>query len=122
MPRRSERIPSPTFAAFSTNPSASIASDVARRQRALERGEIVERDLAAAGQERPEALAEDLFAVQRQRSHREAMEAVIAVDEARAPRVVARELDRGLDHLGARVGEEHLVEPAGCSREQTLGE
>ena len=58
----------------------------------------------AAGQERPEALAEVLVAVERERAEREAVEGVLGEEDPRSPGRRARELDRALDRLGAGVG------------------
>ena len=67
----------------------------------------------AAVRTRPERRA----AVQRQRSEREPVVRVRAVDDARALGERARELDRRLDRLGARVAEvDPLDAPRGCAR------
>ena len=83
---------------------------LAVRQRAVERGEIVERHADAIRQQRLEAAAEGVIAVQRKRPIGQAMERMAAIGDAGAARRGARELDRGLDRLGAGIGEEHLVE------------
>ena len=84
--------------------------DLARRQRLFERGEIVERDRGAAGQQRLEAGAEIRIVGQRQRAIGQTVEGVPAVHDARPAGGAARELDRGLDGLGAGIGEKHLVQ------------
>ena len=84
--------------------------DLARRQRALERGKIVEGNADAIGQQRLEAVAEHGVAVERQRAVGQAVIGVVAEHQARPSGRGARELDRGLHGLGAGVGEEHLVE------------
>src|SRR5437588_2537120 len=60
-------------------------SDVASVQRLFECGQVVERDADAVGQQRLEAAAEDVVAVERQRPIREAVERVLAVDDAGPP-------------------------------------
>ena len=47
---------------------------------------------------------------QRQRAVGQAVKGVCAIDDAGPAGRAARELDRGLDRLGAGIGEEHLVE------------
>ena len=61
-------------------------------------------------QQRLEAVAEIRVAVQRQRAVGQAVKRVVAVHDAGAAGRAARELDRGLDGLGAGIGKEHLVE------------
>ena len=84
--------------------------DLARGQRLLERGEIVEGNLRASRQQRLEAGAEVRIVHQRQRAVGQAVKGVGAGDDARAAGRAARELDRGLDGLGAGIGKEHLVQ------------
>ena len=84
--------------------------DLARRQRLLERGEIVERDLRASRQQRLEAGAEVRIVHQRQRAIGQAVEGMGTGDDAGTAGRAARELDRGLDGLGAGIGKEHLVQ------------
>ena len=95
--------------------------DLARRQRLLQRGEIVERDRRAARQQRLEAGAEIGIVGQRQRAVGQAVKGVGAIDDAGPAGGAARELDRGLDAFGAGIGEEHLVE-IGHEFEQPLGQ
>ena len=51
----------------------------------------------------------------------QAVKGVIAIDDAGPAGRGARELDRGLDRLGAGIGEKHLVEMR-HEREQPLGQ
>ena len=95
--------------------------DLARGQRLLERDEIVERDAHAIRQQRLEALAERLVAVERERAVGQAVESVAAIDDAGTAGRGARELDRRLDRLRAGIREEHLVEMRHV-REQPLGQ
>jgi hypothetical protein len=96
--------------------------DVVGPEHPLERLEVVEGDAVGVGEQRPEPLAEDLVAVERERPHGEPVERVLAVHQPRAARRVARELDGGLDRLRARVAEEHLVEAAGHGGQEALGQ
>ena len=96
--------------------------DVARRELRAQRVEVAERDLVAARHQRAEPLAELRVAVDRQGAGRQAMERVVAVEDPRAPGRAARELDRGLDRLGARVGVDDRVEPGGGARHELLGQ
>ena len=95
--------------------------DLARRQRPLERDQVVEGDADAIGQQRLEAVAEHVVAVERQRAIGEAVIGVVAEDDARPPGRGAGELDRRLDGFGAGIGEEDLVE-IGHARQQPLGQ
>ena len=54
------------------------------RSCASRRVEVAERDALAAGQQRPEALLEELVADQRERPERDAVEAAVAGDQPRA--------------------------------------
>ena len=76
----------------------------------------------AARQQRPEAVAEVLVAVERQRAEREAVEGVARVEDPRAPGRGAGELDRALDRLGAGVGRDHRGDPLRSARDERLGE
>ena len=87
-----------------------------------QRIEIAERTRVAAGQQRPEALAELLVAVQRERAEREAVEGVAGVEDPRAAGRRASELDRALDGLGAGVGRHHRRDPRRRAGDQLLGE
>ena len=104
-----------------------------RRERPLERGERVargdpavlvrERDAVDLGRERPEPrLVGMRLRREREREERAAVEAALEGDHRRPARVAARELDRVLDGLGARV-EERGLDRAGERREsrQPLG-
>ena len=91
--------------------------DRARRDRRLDRGEVVQRHLDEAGHLRCVQLLPLRLARRRHRGERAAMEAVIHGDDLvgavavfRAP--FARQLDGAFVRLGAAVGEEHLVQPA----------
>ena len=86
------------------------SGDLARRQRPLERGKIVERDRRAARQQRLESAAEIRVLGQRQRAIGETVERMRAMNDARPPGGAAREFDRGFDGLGAGIGKEHLVQ------------
>src|SRR3546814_10494661 len=72
-----------------------VAALRAARQRRLERGKIIEGDLHAVRQQRAEALAEDLAAVQREGAVGEAVEGVVAVEDLRPAGRHSGELDRG---------------------------
>jgi hypothetical protein len=96
--------------------------DVAARKLALELLEIAEGDRVAVGQQRAEAFAELLVAVDRQRAEREPVERMVDVQHARAPGRGTGDLDRRLDRLGARVRRHHRTDARGRSREQLLGE
>ena len=74
------------------------------RERALERLQVAERDRLAVLQQRAEASAELLVAVERERAQREAMERVLGVEHPPAAGRRAGDLDRRLDRLGAAVG------------------
>ncbi len=84
--------------------------DLARRQRLLERGEIVERDRGASGQQRLEAAAEIGIVGQRQRAVGQAVIGVRAIDDAGPAGGAAGELDRRFDAFRAGIGEKHLVQ------------
>jgi hypothetical protein len=96
--------------------------DVAAGERALEGGQVVERDAHAVGEQRTEALAELVHAVDRERAVGESVIAALDVHDLGTLGRVARELDRGLDRLRARVAEEHLLEPGRHLRDEALGE
>ena len=84
--------------------------NLARRQRLLQRGEIVERDRRAARQQRLEAAAEIRIVRQRQRAIGQAVEGVRAVHDAGPAGGAAGELDRGFDTFRAGIGKKHLVQ------------
>ena len=75
--------------------------DIPVMQRAFECEQVVERNLGAIGQQRLEAVAEDVVAVERQRAVGDAVIAVIAEHDAGAAGRHAAELDRGFDRFGA---------------------
>ena len=80
-----------------------------RREQLLDAGGVAVRRVIHAGQQRPEAPPVlRLARRQRQRPERAPVEAAAERDDSRPPRVVARQLDRRLDRLGARVGQERL--------------
>jgi hypothetical protein len=76
----------------------------------LERIEVTEPHRVAARQQRLEAVAKLLVPVHGQRAEREAVEAVVAVDDARPAACGTRQLYRGLDGLGARARQHDAVE------------
>ena len=84
--------------------------DLARRQRPVERGQIIEGNRRAARQQRFESGAEIRIVGQRQRAVGKTVEGMRAMNDAGPSGRAARELDRGLDGLGAGIGEEHLVQ------------
>lgn len=92
-----------------------------REASAFERGQIVERNRGATGQQRLEAGAEVRIAGQRERAISQAVIAVGAVDDTGTAGGTARELDRGLDAFGPGIGEERLVE-IGDVFQQPLGQ
>ena len=96
--------------------------DFVARKLSSQRIEIAEGDTIAAWQERSEAVAELLVAVQRERAEGQAVEGVACVEDARAPGRRARQLDRGLDRLRAGVGRNHRHDPLGRPRDQLLRE
>ncbi|HEY7629334.1 MAG TPA: aminotransferase class III-fold pyridoxal phosphate-dependent enzyme, partial [Thermoleophilaceae bacterium] len=89
---------------------------------ALEPVEVAERDALAAGEQRSEALLEELVAHHRQWPERDAVEAAVAGDEPRPARRRAGELHRGVHRLGPRAREEDGVEPVGQPRRERLRE
>jgi hypothetical protein len=74
---------------------------------------------AAIADEGAETLAKVLVAAGRERAVGEAVEGMLAMQDAGAAGSGAGELDGGLDRLGAGVAEYQLVEP-GHVREQPL--
>ncbi len=74
-----------------------------------ERVQVAEGDLRV-GQQRPEPAAELLRAVHRERPGGQPVERVARVNDPPATGRVPRELQRGLDRLGAAVAEEHPVQ------------
>ena len=93
--------------------------DLTRRQRLFQCCEVVEGNLRAAGQQRLEAGTEVRVVHQRQRAVGQPMERVGTGHDAGPAGRAARELDRGLDGFGTRIGEEHLVQ-IGHMLEQTF--
>ena len=88
-----------------------------RREQLLDAGGVAVRRVIHAGQQRPEAPPVlRLARGQRQRPERPAVKAAAERDDARPPGVVARQLDRRLDRLGARVGQERLPVMADWAR------
>ncbi len=96
------------------------AGHVTLAQLAGQRVEVAERD-AAVRQQRAEAAAELGRSVDRQRAGGQAVEGVVAVEDARPAGGVPGELQRGLDRLGAAVAEVRAAH-AGDLGEQPLGE
>ncbi len=114
------------FVARDTDPVAldrldDEGGDIAAGEFALEGFEVVEGHRVAIGEERPEPLAKMLVAVERQRAIGQAVEGVLAVENARAPGRVAAEFERRLDRLGSRIAEEGPVQ-VGRLGEERLGE
>ena len=95
--------------------------DIAFRQRLLQRGEIVERDLNAARHKAAETVAERRIAIERERAVGQPVKGMAAINDVRAAGRAAGELHRGFDRLGPGIGEKHLVEK-GHELQQTLGE
>ena len=96
--------------------------DVAASQRALQRGEIVERHARAVPQQRLEAVAEQSSSpLSDSAPIGQAVEGMLAIDDLGPPGGGAGELDRCLDRLGAGVAEEHFVEVR-QARQQPLGQ
>ena len=95
--------------------------DLARRQRLLQRGEIVEGNRRASRQQRLEAAAEIRIVGQRQRAIGQAVEGMGAVHDARPPGGAARELDRSFDTFRAGIRKKDLIQ-IGHVFQQTLGQ
>ncbi len=95
--------------------------NLARRQRLLQRGEIVERNRGAAGQQRLETAAEIGIVGQRQRAVGQSVERMGAIHDARPAGGAAGELDRGFDTFRAGIGKKDLVQ-IGHVFQQALGQ
>src|SRR3954469_1620937 len=93
----------------------------ARGQRLLQRDEVVERNARTIRQQRLEALAEDLIAIEGERAAGQAVKCVAAIDDPGPAGRRARELDRSLDRFRAGVREEYFFKMR-HEREQPLGE
>ena len=94
--------------------------DVAGRELLLQGLEVAERDALAARQQRPEAVAELIVAVERQCAERQAVEAMLGEQDPRAAGRRACQLDRRFDRLGAAVGEHHSVDARRRELDQPL--
>ncbi len=94
--------------------------DAASAQFGFQGFQVAERD-GRIGQQRVEPAPELGRAVHRKRAGGEAMERVVAVDDAVSPGRVPGELQRGLHRFGAAVAEEHPFQP-GRLGEESLGE
>ena len=123
-PRRSSREsarmpPSPWIGSIRI---AAVSGPTAARDRV----EVAERQVVEARQHRPEALDHLLRARRRDRAVAAAVEGALEGDDpvplrlAGVVEVLARHLDRALDRLGARVGDEHRVGEG--RRDQPLGQ
>ena len=84
--------------------------DVTLLELAIEGREITTGDRVAAGDERIEAVAEMMIAVQRQRAVCQTVKSVITVEDPWTPRGAVRVLDRGLDAFGSGAREVDRVE------------
>src|SRR4029453_10741090 len=84
--------------------------DVLAAQLRLERVEVVVGHTRETRQERAVTRSERRIARRRERTQRQAVEAVLARDDARAPRRRASQLQRGLDRLSPGGREEHAPE------------
>jgi hypothetical protein len=86
------------------------------------------RQVVDAGQERAEELAIGDDAADRDAAEADAVIAALAADQARARALAAhmmigeRDLERGVDRLGAGIAEEHVVEVARRQRREAAGE
>ena len=74
-------------------------------------GRVPERDHVGAREEGAETAPEFTATVEGERSRREAVEGVVAVEDARALGGRPGELDGALDRLRSGVGEEHPLDP-----------
>ncbi len=84
--------------------------DLARGQRLLERGKIIERNRGASGQQWLETAAEVGIVGQRQRAIGQAVVGMRAVDDAGPAGRAAREFDGSLDTFRPGIGEKDLVQ------------
>jgi hypothetical protein len=85
--------------------------DVAAAERLLQRVQVIEWNLRAGADERPEALAKKLVAAQRQGAVGQAVERVLAVQDFRAAGRGTAELDRRLHRFGPGIAEQQLLQP-----------
>jgi hypothetical protein len=121
--------PEPLHECLRGGPDAAFALDRfdhdagrVRPDQRLGRFQIVERRIFEPGEQRREAVVHLLLVRGADGCHRAAMEGVVEGDDlepvrlaciARVLVIGARGLDRGLDRLGARIGEKHRV-AEGC--------
>ena len=71
----------------------------------VERGDIIIRKMANRAGQRLEGCAKRGIPHQRERRHRVAVIRAVERDQTGAPGMLLREFERGLDRLGAAVGE-----------------
>jgi hypothetical protein len=95
--------------------------DIPPAQLCLQAREIAERNALAVGQQRAEAILEELVTDQRERAQRDAVKAVVAGHQPRSTRRGPRELHRCVHGLGARAREEHGIERRRQALRQCLG-
>ena len=95
---------------------------VAAPQLAGQGADVAERDHVGSREQRTEPAAELAAAVQGERAGREAVEGVVAVEDAGPLGGGAGELDRALDRLGARVGEEDPLDAGVRPLDQLFGQ
>src|ERR1700722_17817554 len=96
--------------------------DVVAAQLLLKRIEIAEGHRFGFRQQRAEALAELLAAVERERAGGEAVEGVLSEEDLGALSGLAGELDGRLDRLGARVAEEGTGDACVRPPDELLGQ
>src|SRR5262249_11196505 len=87
----------------------------------LECEQIVERDADTVGQQGPKAAAEYVITIERQCTIGQAVECMVAVDDAGPPGCRSRKLNGRLDRFCARICEKYFVE-VGYACEQPLGQ
>ena len=96
--------------------------DVLGAQLRLQGGEVAVGNELATGQQRAEALLEELVAHHRERPERDAVKAALARDQARSPGRRARELHGGVHGLGPGAREEDGIEGGRQAPAELLGE
>ena len=102
--------------------SITKRGDVAAAQLAGQGADVAERDHVGPREQRAETAAELTAAVEGEGPGRQPVEGVVAVEDARPLRRGADELDRTLDRLGARVGEEDPLDAGMGPLDQLLGQ